>query len=373
MMKQTKISTLQFTILTFGLTVGTSILVTPSGMARVAREDAWLASLCSLLINIVMVLLYIALSRLHPGKSLFGIMEMVLGKWLGKALTLIYLFYFLILTGTLLGDLGFFITSEFMPETPIEAIQIVFLIAAIVSARMGIVVLARFGELMFPWILLLLLILVLTLVPQIQWNHIMPILEDGWLPVLTAGFQSAMFQEMIVLMVFLPLVTQKHRGERAFLWGTSMGGLLLSVIVLLSVLVLGIEQTENSTFPAFALAKTINIGNFLQRVEGILVTIWILTFFIKISLLFLSLLQGLRNVFGLQRQNHLIYPLAVLFIIIAWNTYINTVYINNIIQQVWWKFSFLHLLLFPLLVYLTAVIRKKLVPSTTSKSRSPTK
>jgi spore germination protein KB len=93
------------------------------------------------------------------------------------------------------------------------------------------------------------------------------------------------------------------------------------------VLVLGIEQTENSAFPAFALAKTINVGDFFQRVEGILITIWVLTFFIKISLLFLSLLQGLQSVFRLKEQSALIYPLAVMFIVVAWNTYINTVYI----------------------------------------------
>ncbi|MBW4084510.1 endospore germination permease [Paenibacillus sp. S150] len=361
MMKQPQLSALQFFILTFGLNVGTSILVTPSGMAHGAREDAWLASLCSVLLNLIMVLLYIALSRLYPGKSLFEILEAVLGRWLGKAFTLFYLFYFLILTGTLLGNLGFFISSEFMPETPIEAVQIVFLISAIFSARMGIVVLGRVGELMFPWVIFLLSILVLALFPQIDWNHIKPMLEDGWAPVMSAGFQSAMFQEMIVLMAFLPLVKLKKSAEKAYLWGTFTGGMTLSIIVLLSLLVLGIEQTENSTFPAFALAKTINIGNFLQRVEGMMITIWVLTFFIKISLLFLSMLQGLRSVFALKAQNHLIYPLAVLFIIIAWNTYINTVYINQIIQQVWGNFSSLYLLLFPFLLYLIALLRTRLL------------
>lgn len=62
------------------------------------------------------------------------------------------------------------------------------------------------------------------------------------------------------------------------MWGAAAGRIVLGITVLLSVLVLGIEQTENSTFPAFALAKTINLGNFFQRVEGILITLWILTF-----------------------------------------------------------------------------------------------
>lgn len=361
MKRQTGISALQFFILTFGLTIGTSILVIPSSVAHIAREDAWIASLVSMAINLLMVTLYIALARLYPGQSLYEILESVTGRWPGKLLSLVYLFYFISLIGTLLGNLGFFVSGEVMTETPPEVVQIIFLIAAIISVRKGIVILARVGELFFPWVVVLLLILILALIPQIEWNYITPVLEDGWVPVLQAGLQSSVFQEVIVLMVFLPLVKQQKSRERAYLLGTAAGDLVLSAIVMLSVLVLGIEQTENSTFPAYALAKTINIGNILQRVEGILITIWILTYFIKISVLFLSMLQGLRSIFGLKRQNHLIYPLAALFMIIAWNTYINTVYVNDIIATVWMKFSSLFLLVMPAVLYLIALVRVKLL------------
>ena len=357
---RTGIAPRQFYIMTFGLTIGTSILVIPSGLASTAREDAWIASLFSLAVNLVMALLYIFIARLHPGKNIFEIHEAACGKWPGKIISLLYLFYFMILTGTLLGDLGFFMSSEIMPETPIEAIQIIFLIAAVMSASMGIIALARVGELMFPWVLFLFLLLVLTLSPQIEWNHIKPILEDGFGPVLRAGLHSAMYQELIVLMTFLPLVGKRKGGEKALLWGAVTGGIVLSLIVLLSILVLGIEQTENNTFPAYALAKTINIGNTLQRVEGILITLWILTFFIKISLLYLSILRGIQIVFKLKAPNYLIYPLAVLFILIAWNTYINTVYVNEIIAKVWGKFSFIFQVLIPFLIFSITLLKRAL-------------
>ncbi|WP_340025434.1 endospore germination permease [Paenibacillus sp. FSL K6-1096] len=363
MKKHSGISLRQFYIMTFGLTIGTSILVIPSGLAHTAREDAWIAALCSLLINLAMVVLYLAIARLYPGRNLFEILEAGFGRWIGKIISLLYLFYFLILTGTLLGDLSFFMSSEILPETPVEAIQIVFLSAAVMSASLGIVVLARVGELLFPWVLFLFLILVLTLIPRIEWNYIRPVLEGGLRPVLLAGYHSAMYQELIVLMVFLPLVSKPKSGERALLLGTFAGDMLLSIIVLLSLLILGIEQTENSTFPAFALAKTINIGNILQRIEGIMITIWVLSFFIKISLLYLSILQGVQNVFQLKNPRLLIYPLAVLFMIVAWNTYINTVYVNEIIAKVWGNFSAIYLVFLPLLVYVIALIRRKLAAS----------
>jgi spore germination protein (amino acid permease) len=358
-MQDKRIDAKQFFIFTFCLTIGTSILVTPAGLAHTAREDAWIASLVSLFINLGMAVLYIALSRFYPGQTLFEIIESVLGKWLGKIVSLLYIFYFVVLSGTLLGNLGFFLTSEMMPETPIEAIEVLFLVVAVMSARLGIVVLARVSELLFPWVFILFLILVLALTPQIQWNHIKPVLEDGWMPVLKAGGHTAMFQELVVLMMFYPLIKSGAGKWKPYLAGTFAGNVSLFFIVLLSILVLGIEQTENSTFPAFELAKDINVGNFFQRVEGILITIWILTFFIKISLLFHSTLTGLRTVFGLKESGHLIYPIAVIFLIIAWNTYINTVYVGEIIEKVWGKASSFYLLYIPVLLLAFGFVRQK--------------
>ncbi|WP_238652160.1 GerAB/ArcD/ProY family transporter [Paenibacillus piscarius] len=357
------LSSLQLFILTFGLMTGTSILDLPGTMAQIGREDAWIAALLTLFINLMMALLCLALCRLYPGQTLFEILESVLGRWAGKALSLIYLFYLLILTSALLGDLSTFITTEVMPETPLEATKIIFLLVLVISARKGIVILARLSELLFPWLLLLLMLLILALVPQANWTHIRPILEDGPGPALSASIQSAMFQEPIVMMGFLPLVKLPGKQARAFLGGITAGGLVLCVLALLSVLVLGIEQTSNSTYPVFVLAKAINIGNVLQRVEGVLVTIWIMTFFIKISLLFLLLLQNLQTVFQLKRTTHLIYPFAVLLFVLASNIYINIVYLLDMVQKVWWKFASIYLVFLPLLVYGVALIRRKLASS----------
>ncbi|MEK3760043.1 endospore germination permease [Paenibacillus sp. FSL P4-0338] len=363
MSKSKNLSSLQLFILTFGLMTGTSILDLPGTITQIAREDAWIAALFALLINLMMALLCLGLCRLYPGQTLFEILESVLGRWPGKALSLIYLFYFLILTSALLGDLSTFITTEVMPETPSEATKLIFLLVLVISALKGIIILGRLSELLFPWLLLLLTLLVLALIPQANWTHIRPIMEDGPGPVLAAGIQSAMFQEPIVLMGFLPLVKLPAKRARVLLSGIITGGIVLSVLTLLSVLVLGIEQTSNSVYPVFVLAKTINIGNVLQRVEGMLITIWIMTFFIKISLLFLLLLQNFQTVFSLKRTTHLIFPLAVLLFVFASNIYINMAYLIDRVQNAWWKFAAIHLVFIPLLIYGIALIRSKLAAS----------
>ncbi|MFB9276696.1 GerAB/ArcD/ProY family transporter [Cohnella cellulosilytica] len=358
-MKSEIVESRQFFIWTFGLTVGTSVLVIPSSLALTAREDAWIGALVSLAINLLMVLLYIAISRRYPDLTWFEIMEAALGKPLGKLATCLYLFYFLILAGTLLGNLGFFLTSEILVDTPIEAIQVLFLVAVVFAARLGIAVFARVGELLFPWIVFFSLCLILALLPHTEWTYIQPVLENGWGPVLRAGFHTAMFQELVVLMAFLPLTKERRRAERSYFRAAGLGGLLLTIVVLLSVLVLGVQQAANSTFPAYALAKTIFLGEFIQRIEGALIALWILSFFVKTMLLTFAQLQGLKTLFGLRSYRHLIYPLAALILIVAWNTYIDSVYVAEIIQKVWANYSFVHLVLFPVLILAVGLCRRQ--------------
>ncbi|MFS0728097.1 GerAB/ArcD/ProY family transporter [Paenibacillus sp. 1P07SE] len=358
-MEKNKIGGLQFFIMTFGLSVGTSILVTPSGLVMTAREDAWVAALFSMLVNLAMVWLYIRISRAFPGQSLFQILIITLGRWLGTAVSMLYLFYFLMLSGTLLGNLGFFFTSELMPETPFQAIEIIFLITTVMCARLGIIVLARAVELMFPWIIFIAMVLIFTLFPQVEWQYILPFWEGGALPVLKAGWHAAMFQELAVMLVFMPMVSNAKTIEKAYVMGALTGGLLLAITVLLSLLILGIEQSANHTFPAYSLAKTINIGGFLQRIEVLLITMWVLTFFIKTSLMFFGILNGLQTVFGLKSYRPLIYPIAVINLYVSWNTYINSVYVAEVIQDVWAGYSSLHLILIPLLVWLVGSFRRK--------------
>ena len=358
-MDTNKISGFQFSVLSLGLTVGTSILVIPSGLVQAAREDAWMAAVVTVVVNLAMVLFYIRIARLFPGQSLFEIHRSAFGQWVGNAISFLYLFYFLLLCGTLLGNLGFFFTSELMPETPFQAVELLLLMASVMCARLGVVILARVVELMLPWILFFALVLILTLLPQVEWQYIFPMWEDGVVPILKSGWRSSMFQELVVMLVFLPMVQDVKKAEKGFLLGTLAGGALLVTVVLLSVLILGIEQSANSTFPAFMLAKTINIGGFLQRVEVMLITLWVLTFFIKTSLMFFGILTGMQNIFGLQSYRALIYPVSVLVLVVSWNTYINSAYIAEVVSEVWAGYSMVHLLFIPLLVWIIGMFKRK--------------
>lgn len=87
---QGKISARQLMILTTLYTVGSAILIIPSGMAFVAKQDAWIAALAGVGGGPLILYLYIKITSLYPQMTLIEIMESLLGKWLGKAVGLLF-------------------------------------------------------------------------------------------------------------------------------------------------------------------------------------------------------------------------------------------------------------------------------------------
>ncbi len=94
MLENGKISARQFTVLVILYTIGTSILIAPSMLAGVAKQDGWIASMLGIGAGLLSVFLYSALGNRYSDKTLAEYSEQILGKWLGKAVALLFLSFF---------------------------------------------------------------------------------------------------------------------------------------------------------------------------------------------------------------------------------------------------------------------------------------
>jgi len=352
-----KISWGQFAVLTFGFTIGTSILITPSQLAFDSKQDAWLAAILGVLINLLMVWIYSAIAKKAPGKSLVEMNEIFLGKWLGKLVSALFILFFYLLTSLLIGDLGYFLTTEVMPETPIEALQLLFVVAVVISVRLGMPTMARAGLVFLPWIVFFLLVLTLSLLPQVDIRELRPVLEFGIRPVIKGAINFASLQELVIMLMFCGYVAQSHKVARGLYLGTFLGGAVLIVISLMSITILGVDLTANNAHPTYVMAKTINIGDVFQRVEALLITLWVLTIFIKTFVCFSATLTGTAQLFGLKEHRSLVYPMTIILLVLSSASYQNIVYIRNFIANIA-VYSMVFLLLLPLILLIAATIRK---------------
>ncbi|MFF2587110.1 endospore germination permease [Peribacillus butanolivorans] len=362
MLEKGKIGSRQLTILVILYTIGDSILVIPSIVASEAKQNGWVSGIFSVAIApLLVVFLYDALRKCYPDLTLVEYSQKILGKWLGIAISLLFISYFFITTATYLREIGDFMTSQIMPDTPIQVIMFLFMSIVLMSARLGLEPLARSAEILFPFVVILLSSLMILLLPEIKFQNLQPVWEGGLKPVIRGSIPFIVFpfMEPVAVLMILPFVSQKDRIRKSLFVGQLLAGSVLIIITMLAILVLGVDLTAKEIYPSYKLAQKINIANFLTRLEAILAIIWFITIFIRFSLSFYVTVLGLAQTLKLQDYRPLVLPFGMILIVFTLIIAPNTVYYSNFILDIWPFYAMTFGFLLPLLLLTIAKVHKK--------------
>lgn len=362
MRKIEKISNRQLMVLVFLYTIGSAILIIPSGLAAIAKQDAWIGALAGVVIGGITVGLYILLWRLFPGKTFVGICEAVLGRWMGALLSIIYMFYAFIGSATVLFYTGNFFKIHFLPHTPFPLINILIAAVVVIGVRLGLETISRTAELMLPWVLILLAVLVFTLAPEMNPEKMLPVFEFGWKSVFWAGFSFAgtAFMPILFLFAVIPHVLNAEKAQIGMYFAAIIGGLCVVLITLLCILVLGPNITARSMFPSYALVKKISIGNFFQRVEVIMAGLWFVTTYIKATFYFYCWVSSLSELLKLNDYRSVTLPCGILMIVFSFVVYPDVVYMQYWDSTVFPTYILTMGIFVPLLLWMAGLSRKKL-------------
>jgi spore germination protein KB len=355
-----KISSTQFTIIVILFTIGSSILIIPSGLAEAAEQDAWIAGIVGLAGGLLVILLFNALGKQDTSLTLLENCEVILGKGLGKTLAFVFITFFFLLASTVVWDLVNFLTTHILVDSPIEVISILFISLVIFATRLGLETIVRCGEIFFPWVIGLLFLWMLFALPDAKFTNLLPVMEDGLKPIWKGATlsMSIPYIQLIVFLMIYPAVYSKKTGRSLFI-GTLFGGLILITITFACLLVLGVNGTIIQSHPSYILGKKISFGNFIQRIEVIVAIIWMLTIFFKLVVLFYASTIGFAQVLGVKDYRILTFPLGIILLILSLIVFPNDTYANEFASTSWIPYSFTICIILPFFLILIAKIRKK--------------
>lgn len=363
MLKDVKISVRQFAVVVMIYTIGTTVLIIPSGLAADAKQDAWLAAILGVGLNVIVVCLYNWVGNCFPNMTLVEYNEKLFGKWLGKLFSLLFLFFSFIGAATVLFYMGNFVNTHVMPETPIQAVNMIFAIVVVMGVRLGLETLVRAAEIFFPWIIMLFIILVVCLLPEIEVEKLQPLFSVGIKPLIKAAISVAGTSSLpfiALFMVFPAHVNHFQKAKKAFLIATLFGGAFFVIITFLCISVLGTNVTVRQMFPSYVLAKQINIGNFLERVEILIAGIWFLTVYFKTTFYFYGFVVGLAQILNIKDYRPLVLPLGMILVVYSLVVYPNVAYSTKFDTTVWIPYVLTIGLLYPILIIGVAAIRKSM-------------
>lgn len=362
MMQDVKINSYQFLVLVILFTIGTSILTVPSALATNAKQDAWLAAIFGTGIGLLVIWLLITIAFWFPHLTYVQLLEKLVGKWIGKAFSTLFVLMSLLFASELLYYFGLFINIHMMPSTPMVVLNILMAGIVVMGVRLGLETFARTAEILIVVFFVIFFILVVFISPEMKFENIQPVYEMGTKKIV----QSSIFyvvvssvDAVVLLMIFPSFINKMKQVKKSFLLGNLIGGIVIIVITFLSVTVFGAEKTAGEIYPSYELTKKINIGNFIQRIEGLMASLWLITLYFKTTLYFYASVLGMAQILNLKDYRPLTLPLGMIAVVLSLVIYPNIMYQKHWDDTTGNSLSLSIGLFLPLLMVVVYAIRKR--------------
>lgn len=329
------------------------------GTGGEAKNDMWISVMLALFISAPTLMIYARILSRYPGKDLYDILEEVFGKYLGRIFSLAFIWFSFHLGALVLRNFGEFMNTVGLPETPIIVPIIMFAFTCALGVKSGIETLAKCSDLFIVGVFSLLFLLAFLTVPNMRSENLLPIMYNGFKPVLQGAFSafSFPFGELVVFMMVFDSLKTPNSSYKVYLMSLAIGGLIVLFIAIRNIMVLGGDTLGSVYFPSYAAISRVNIGNFLQRLEISVSIVFILSGFIKISICLMAATKGIAKLFGYKDYRFLVIPVGLLMVNLAYIVYGSIMEMFEWAVDIWPYYAFPFQVIFPLIILIAVEIK----------------
>ncbi|MEH6938253.1 endospore germination permease [Bacillus sp. JJ664] len=317
MNRKLSISGFQFFCMIVLFEIGSSSLI---GMATEARQDAWISLIIALFMGCVLYYIYIKLFQMYPELPFTHYVQKILGKYAGILLALIYTIYFIYIAGRVLRDFEELLVISLYNSTSLLAIGILMSFLVMYAIYKGFETFGRINEITFYVIMFIIVVVIgFELIAKLfHINNLRPVLEDGWKPVIHAAFPLTVtfpFGEIITLTMLMPHLRKPELAIKVGIPAMVFAGLLLTTLTLVNIMILGVDVLDRASYPILTAVSYINVANFIQRLDSLIVIIMVIGGFMKVSVFFFCAVIGASDLFRVKKRDTLTYPIAVIIVV----------------------------------------------------------
>lgn len=326
-----------------------------------AKQDLGLAIILALVIASLIALILARLHYIFPNKDLVDMLEICFGKYLGKLVGLLYVWFAFHLSTLIVADLGYVFLTTTFEETPIIVLNIFGVIFAIYAVKEGVKVMSRWTQMFLPIVLFFSFLLVALLIPNMNINNIRPMLSNGAKPIIEGAISvfGFPFGEIVVFTMFFSNFITRKSPYKVYSIGLLISGIILLVLGVVYVMVLGVNSASSLYFPAHSVAARINIGEFVQRIELVIDVVFILATFAKLCICLYATCNGITKIFNYKDYRFVVAPVGFLIINLSYFLH------DSVTEWLQWSvkvypyYAFPFQVIFPIIILITAEIRKK--------------
>ncbi len=352
-----RISGYQLIGLLFMIRLVPRTLLCPTPLIGAPVRDMWLADLLSGVLAVCFVLAVTDLGNRNPGKTTIEYARLHLGWFAGKLVGLFLTLYFVIVAATTARNLAESFSISIMPRTPIVVFIVLLLFLTASIARNGLETVARTGEILFPLILLLMFALILLPADLMRFERLRPVLTRGWSSVVAlTSVEFSFYLEFIIIGMIFPHVNRPTEGTRFALFTVVFTSVLLAIMCVAMIAIFG-PTTDAISLQAFQLARVIQLGEFFERIEALVLAAWVLATGVKLAILTWASALSLSQFMELKTYRPVVYPVAALTAVLSISLFEDVVVMSRFIAIHWTQFVIPSLLLMVVTLLVATYLR----------------
>jgi spore germination protein (amino acid permease) len=308
-----QISIRQLMILFIVSTFSPSIRLFPAYGSKLGERAGWLAPIISSVAMFIIFAVLYSFFKNNNIANLSDIFDLSLGKAAGKALLVFYLVFILLLYFLYIRYYADRLLGTIFPNADIRAFVIPMLLLVYMSARGKLETLARFSEFSILIFIFIFLLFFILLIPTFKISNVIPITQYDILPAAKATYPILGIWGYVTLMFFLgDDVFNKNELKKYSKQVIYFLVILITLMMLFLVGTLGYETIMRMPIPFFNVTKVISAMETFDRLEAILLSVWLISDFVIISIFAIIIKNIGKKLFAASETKYSAAPVVLL-------------------------------------------------------------
>lgn len=343
------------TALMINLVFAHIMLLFPRDMAKFGGSAGWMIPV---IITLLALIYFAVILRLYKN---IGSMDLIdisyeAGGRIFKVITGILITVYLILTVSIfLGGFTQTLKIISLDKSPFEYVEILFWIGLVAAAYFGIEAVARLSSILVPVVIAGFILITLGVIPEFEVNNLFPVLGEGVYSVLKGSIMKlSVFASFIILFLMVPFFKKRYLKKVGYSY-VLISGVFLIWMTLSFLMVFPYQVAVDKKIPVYQMARYIEFGNYIQRIESIFVLICSICVLMFLCVIFTFAVYVFAKTLDLRHYKPVIMPMAIIVYSLGiFTKKMNFEVLDNNIFSLIWLFG----MVLPLVIIIIGAVKK---------------
>lgn len=343
------------TALMVNFVFGQIMLVFPRDMVQFGGSAGWMISIIITLIAACYFAIVCKLYKNIGSLDLIDISAGIGGRVFKVIIGLLIVALLTLTSAIFLAAFSQTLKIISLNSSTLEYVEVLFFVGMIVAAYYGVEAIARISAFLVPIIVICFILITIGVIPEFRMNNLFPILGEGVLSISKGSLiKLSTFASFIILFLMVPFFKKQYLKKVGFSY-VIISGLLLFWSTISFILVFPYELAVYKRIPIFQMARHIEFGNYVQRIESISVLISSICALIFLGAMFNFTIYVFAKSLDLKNSKPIILPIAIIiFSLAVLSKKIKFDFLGNSIINIVWLLG----MVLPLILIIIGAIKK---------------